>query len=60
MQVRDFGWRRTLRTEDYQATISKMVSLNLPGGGIYDGLIARAALKAVRYRRVRRYRKSPN
>jgi len=35
-----------LTAEDYQATISRMVSLNLPGGGIYDGLIAQAALKA--------------
>ena len=35
-----------LSAEDYQATVSKMVSLNLPGGGIYDGLIAQAALKA--------------
>jgi predicted nucleic acid-binding protein len=35
-----------LTAEDYQATVSKMVNLNLPGGGIYDGLIAQAALKA--------------
>lgn len=35
-----------LTAEDYQATVSKMVSLNLPLGGIYDGLIAQAALKA--------------
>jgi predicted nucleic acid-binding protein len=35
-----------LTAEDYQATVSRMVSLNLPGGGIYDGLIARTALKA--------------
>ncbi|MBW4566670.1 MAG: hypothetical protein KME31_01245 [Tolypothrix carrinoi HA7290-LM1] len=31
---------------DYQATIARMVSLNLPGGGIYDALIAQAAIKA--------------
>lgn len=35
-----------LTAEDYQATISRMVSLNLPGGTIYDGLIACAAIKA--------------
>jgi hypothetical protein len=35
-----------LTAKDYQATVSKMVSLNLPAGGIYDGLIAQAALKA--------------
>jgi predicted nucleic acid-binding protein len=35
-----------LTAEDYQATVSRMVSLNLPGGGIYDGLIAQTALKA--------------
>lgn len=35
-----------ITAEDYQATVSKMVSSSLPGGGIYDGLIAQAALKA--------------
>lgn len=35
-----------LTAEDYQATIARMVSLNLPGGGIYDALIAQAAIKA--------------
>lgn len=34
-----------LNVEDYEATVAKMVSLNLPGGGIFDGLIAQAALK---------------
>jgi predicted nucleic acid-binding protein len=34
-----------LAFEDYQAAITQMVSLNLPGGGIYDALIAQAALK---------------
>ncbi|BAY19583.1 PilT protein domain protein [Anabaenopsis circularis NIES-21] len=35
-----------LTAEDYQDTIARMVSLNLPGGGIYDALIAQAAIKA--------------
>lgn len=35
-----------LTVEDYEATVAKMVSLNLPGGGIFDALIAQAALKA--------------
>lgn len=35
-----------LTFEDYQAVLSRMVSLNLPGGGIYDALIAQAAIKA--------------
>ncbi|MBD2598094.1 PIN domain-containing protein [Nostoc spongiaeforme FACHB-130] len=35
-----------LTTEDYQDTVARMVSLNLPGGGIYDALIAQAAIKA--------------
>ena len=36
------------KTPNYTAYagLPKMVSLNLPGGGIYDGLIAEAALKA--------------
>jgi predicted nucleic acid-binding protein len=35
----------TLEKADYQAAIAQMTALNLPGGGIYDALIARAALK---------------
>lgn len=35
-----------LGAEDYEATITRMVGLNLPGGGIYDALIAQAALKS--------------
>ncbi|WP_233787976.1 type II toxin-antitoxin system VapC family toxin [Dulcicalothrix desertica] len=35
-----------LLVEDYQAAIAQMVSLNIPGGGIFDALIAQAALKA--------------
>lgn len=31
---------------DYQAAIAQMTALNLPGGGIFDALIAQAALKA--------------
>ncbi|MGF2038186.1 MAG: type II toxin-antitoxin system VapC family toxin [Nostoc sp. CmiVER01] len=31
---------------DYQAAIAQMAALNLPGGGIFDALIAQAALKA--------------
>lgn len=31
---------------DYQAAISQMVALNIAGGGIFDALIAQAALKA--------------
>lgn len=36
----------SLTTEDYQAVIQKVVQLNISGGGIYDALIAQAALKA--------------
>ncbi|MEB3279526.1 MAG: PIN domain-containing protein [Lyngbya sp.] len=36
----------SLIAEDYQAVIARMVGLNIPGGGIYDGLIAQAAIKA--------------
>ncbi len=36
----------TLTTEDYQIVIAQMVNLNLTGGGIYDALIAQAAVKA--------------
>lgn len=35
-----------LVSEDYQTAVSRMVTLNLPGGGIFDALIAQAALKA--------------
>lgn len=35
-----------LSTDDYQAAIRMMVSLNLPGGGIYDAVIAQAAISA--------------
>lgn len=35
----------TLEKADYQAAIAQMTALNLPGGGIYDALIARAASK---------------
>ena len=35
-----------LVSEDYLAAIAQMTSLNLPGGGIFDALIAQAALKA--------------
>ncbi|MEH2321044.1 type II toxin-antitoxin system VapC family toxin [Nostoc sp.] len=31
---------------DYQTAIAQMATLNLPGGGIFDALIAQAALKA--------------
>jgi predicted nucleic acid-binding protein len=34
-----------LETADYQAAIAQMTALNLPGGGIFDALIAQAALK---------------
>ena len=30
---------------DYQAAIAQMTALNFPGGGIFDALIAQAALK---------------
>jgi predicted nucleic acid-binding protein len=36
----------SLQTEDYQAAITQMVALKLPGGGVFDALIAQAALKA--------------
>jgi predicted nucleic acid-binding protein len=35
-----------LVSQDYQVAISNMVEFNLPGGGIFDALIAQAALKA--------------
>jgi predicted nucleic acid-binding protein len=35
-----------LTAHDYQHAIACMVGLNLPGGGIFDALIAQAALKA--------------
>ncbi|MBD2360577.1 PIN domain-containing protein [Anabaena minutissima FACHB-250] len=35
-----------LTADDYQQAIASMVTLNLPGGGIFDALIAQAALKA--------------
>ncbi|MBA3920496.1 MAG: PIN domain-containing protein, partial [Nostocaceae cyanobacterium] len=35
-----------LTADDYQQAIACMVELNLPGGGIFDALIAQAALKA--------------
>lgn len=35
-----------LTAEDYQATLARMVRLNLSGGIIYDALIAQAAVKA--------------
>ena len=34
-----------LETADYQAAIAQMAIVNLPGGGIFDALIAQAALK---------------
>ena len=35
-----------LEQTDYQAAIAQMTALNLPGGGIFDALIAQAALKS--------------
>lgn len=35
-----------LTADDYQQAIACMVKLNLPGGGIFDAIIAQAALKA--------------
>lgn len=35
-----------LTAEDYQGTIARMMSVNLSGENIYDGLIAVAAIKA--------------
>lgn len=35
-----------LLVDDYQTAIAQMVTLNFPGGGIFDTLIAQAALKA--------------
>ncbi|PSB09436.1 VapC toxin family PIN domain ribonuclease [filamentous cyanobacterium CCP2] len=35
----------SLETVDYQAVIAQMAALNLRGGGIFDALIAQAALK---------------
>jgi predicted nucleic acid-binding protein len=36
----------SLNADDYKQAIVCMVRLNLPGGGIFDALIAQAALKA--------------
>jgi predicted nucleic acid-binding protein len=36
----------SLSPSDYQVVIAQMVNLNLPGGAIYDALIAQAALRA--------------
>jgi predicted nucleic acid-binding protein len=36
----------TLSVDDYLNTVERMVNLGLPGGGIYDALIAKAALVA--------------
>jgi predicted nucleic acid-binding protein len=36
----------TLERADYQAAIAQMTALNLPGGGIFDALIAQAAMKS--------------
>ncbi len=35
-----------LTSDDYKIVIEMMVNLNLTGGGIYDALIAQAAIKA--------------
>lgn len=35
----------SLVTADYRTVITQMTALNLPGGGIFDALIAQAALK---------------
>ncbi|MCY6490442.1 type II toxin-antitoxin system VapC family toxin [Leptolyngbya sp. GGD] len=35
-----------LTIEDYQAAIAQMVNMGRAGGGVYDALIAQAALKA--------------
>ena len=35
-----------LTKKNYQMALNRMVSLSIPGGGIYDALHARAALKA--------------
>lgn len=35
-----------LTADDYQQAIACMVTRNLPGGGIFDAIIAQAALKA--------------
>jgi predicted nucleic acid-binding protein len=36
----------SLTAEDYETTIAAIVSLGITGGGIYDALIAQAALQA--------------
>lgn len=35
-----------LTLSHYQAAIAQMVALQIPGGGIFDALIAQAALRA--------------
>lgn len=36
----------SLDEQDYQSAIALMVAINIPGGGIFDALIAQASLKA--------------
>jgi predicted nucleic acid-binding protein len=36
----------SLLSDDYVVAIAQMAALNLPGGGIFDALIAQAAVKA--------------
>ncbi len=43
--LKDFD-KVVLDEGDYQVAIAQMAQLNLPGGGIFDALIARAAVKA--------------
>lgn len=45
-EVRNLLTVVTLEEEDYISTLSKAAALNMPGGIIYDHLIARCALKA--------------
>lgn len=45
-EVRDLLTIVTLDEEDYISTLSKAATINMPGGIIYDYLIARCALKA--------------
>jgi len=44
--VRNIARIVTLSVSDYEATVERLVGLGLPGGAVYDALIARAAEKS--------------
>jgi predicted nucleic acid-binding protein len=44
--VRNIARIVALSASDYEATVERLVGLGLPGGAVYDALIARAAEKS--------------